>query len=374
MPRQARLDVPGALHHIMVRGINKSTIFEDDQDRVQFLNRVGEKITNARATVCAWALMTNHVHILFKSGMEGISAVMRKQLTWYAQYYNRRHRRSGHLFENRYKSILCDEDNYLLALIRYIHLNPLRAGLIKTLEELDRYRWCGHSEVIGKRECPWMDTDYALLQFSDSKRKARHEYRRFVGDGIGMGRQPELTGGGLIRSKGGWSQVVSARRSGRKEEYDERILGSGDFVNVILKEAEEKTRLQLKLRRTGKTLSKIIDQECDRLNISPLEIKGGSRRRTVSALWVRIAKRGLDELGLSLAEIARHVGVSTSGIARAIKQMRTQKIKGKNESPFQSLRPLFPQGEERKSISVTTSPIPLFPSTTSPIPQYAQRK
>lgn len=320
MPRQARLDIPGALHHIMVRGINKSTIFEDDQDRIQFLKRLGENITTAHALVYAWVLMTNHVHILLKSGKHGISAVMRKQLTWYAQYYNRRHRRTGHLFENRYKSILCDEDNYLLALIRYIHLNPLRAGVVKTLEELDRYPWCGHSVVTGKRECPWMDRDYVLLQFNDTNRKARNAYRRFVGEGIGMGRQPELTGGGLIRSKGGWSQVMSARRSGRKEEYDERILGSGDFVNEILKEAEEKTRLQLKLRRTGRTLSKIVEQECALVDISPQELKGGSRRRTVSALRIKIAKRGLDELGLSLAEIARHVGVSTSGIARAVKR------------------------------------------------------
>ena len=107
----------------MVRGINKSAIFQDDQDRERFLNRFGEIVTDAGATIYAWVLMTNHAHVLFKSGKQGISAVMRKQLTWYAQYYNRRHRRSGHLFENRYKSILCDEDTYLLALIRYIHLN-----------------------------------------------------------------------------------------------------------------------------------------------------------------------------------------------------------------------------------------------------------
>jgi REP element-mobilizing transposase RayT len=320
MPRKARLDIPGALHHIMVRGINKSPIFEDDQDRKQFLNRLGENVTDSRATVYAFALMGNHAHVLFKSGKPGISAVMRKQLTWYAQYYNRRHRRSGHLFENRYKSILCDQDNYLLALIRYIHLNPVRAGIIETMEELDHYPWTGHSVVMRKRECCWMDVEYVLLQFKDTTRKARNAYRRFVEEGMGMGRQPELTGGGLIRSKGGWSQVVSARRSGEKEEYDERILGSGDFVHAALKEAEEKIRLQLKHRRTGRPFGQIIDQECDRSQISPKELEGGSRRREVSALRIRIAKRGLDELGLSLAEIARHVGVSTSGIARAIKR------------------------------------------------------
>lgn len=320
MPRQARLDIAGALHHVMLRGINKSAIFEDDQDRALFVQRLEKNIAAADARVYAWVLMTNHVHILFKSGKQGISQVMRKQLTWYAQYFNHRHNRSGHLFENRYKSVLCDEDNYLLVLIRYIHLNPLRAGIVKTIEELDRYPWSGHSAVMGKRESPWIDTDYVLVQFENTKRKARNEYRRFVGEGIGMGRQPELTGGGLIRSKGGWSQVVSARRSGRKEEYDERILGSGDFVNAILKEAEDKTLHQLKLRRSGKTLSKIIDQECDRARISAKELEGGSRRREVSALRIKIAKRGLDELGLSLAEIARHVGVSTSGIARAVKR------------------------------------------------------
>ncbi len=320
MPRQARLDVPGALHHLMLRGLNKSSIFEDDQDRSQFLSRLEKNITVAGARVYAWALMTNHVHILFKSGKQGISEVMRRQLTWYAQYYNYRHERTGHLFENRYKSVLCDEDNYLLALVRYIHLNPMRAGVVKTIEELDRYPWCGHSAVIGKRECTWLDTDYVLSQFGDTRRKARNEYLRFVREGVAMGRQPELTGGGLVRSKGGWSQVVSARRSSKKEEFDERILGNGDFVNAILKEAEEKTIRQLKLRRTGKTLSKIIDQECDRTQISPKELKAGSRRREVSALRIKIAKRGLDELGLSLAEIARHVGVSTSGIARAVKR------------------------------------------------------
>ena len=176
------------------------------------------------------------------------------------------------------------------------------------MEELDRYPWSGHSAVMGKRECPWMDVEYVLVQFDDTKRKARNAYHRFMGEGIGMGRQPELTGGGLIRSKGGWSQVVSARRSGQKEEYDERILGSGDFVNAALKEAEEATRLQLKIRRTGGALAKIIEEECGRSNVSPQELKGGSRRRAVSGLRIKIAKRGLGELGLSLAEIARHDG------------------------------------------------------------------
>jgi len=111
MPRQARLDVPGALHHIMVRGIDKTNIFRDDEDKARFLERLGQTVLEGKCTVYAWALMDNHVHILFKSGKAGISTVMRKLLTWYALHFNRRYRRTGHLFENRYKSILCDEDN-----------------------------------------------------------------------------------------------------------------------------------------------------------------------------------------------------------------------------------------------------------------------
>lgn len=318
MPRQARLDVPGALHHIMVRGINKSVIFEDDQDRQKFIERLEKNILEAKCSIYAWALMTNHVHLLFKSGGKGISTVMRKLLTWYAIYYNRRHKRTGHLFENRYKSILCDEDNYLLALIRYIHLNPLRVGLAKTLDDLDRYIWSGHSAVMGKRDCSWMDTDYVLLQFNDTKRKARYAYRKFVQEGIAMGRQPELTGGGLIRSLGGWSNVQSSQRRGQKTEYDERILGSGDFVTAIFKEAEEKQVRQLKIRRAGLTIQGVIDKECKSARISPQELKSGSRRKVVSGVRLKIARRGVDELCLTSAEIARQLGVCTSTITRAI--------------------------------------------------------
>jgi REP element-mobilizing transposase RayT/DNA-binding CsgD family transcriptional regulator len=320
MPRQARLDVPGALHHIMVRGINKANIFDDDEDKARFLERLGQNVLEGKCSVYAWVLMDNHVHILFKSGKHGISAVMRKLLTWYAQYYNRRHKRTGHLFENRYKSILCDEDNYLLALVRYIHLNPLRANILKTISELDRYPFCGHRTIVGKAQHPWTDADYVLLQFGRTKRKGLAEYRMFMQEGVGLGKQPELTGGGLLRSLGGWSQVIARRRTGKEEEGDERILGGGDFVHAILKETEDRELRQLKLKRSGKTLRKIIDEECKKAGISPMEVINGLRRRVVSRLRADIASRGRTELGLSSAEIARHLGVAASSISRLIER------------------------------------------------------
>ncbi len=192
------------------------------------------------------------------------------------------------------------------------------------MSELDRYPWSGHSSIMRKHKNDWMDISYVLAQFGNKKNGTRTAYHSFVTEGMKQGRMPELTGGGLIRSKGGWSKVESARRNGGEEEYDERILGSGDFVNAIFKEIEEKTRLQLKLRRAGKTINTVIDEECEGHGVSIQELKGGSRRRRVCALRVQIARRGLDELGISLAEIARHVGVSTSGIARAVKRLESR--------------------------------------------------
>jgi hypothetical protein len=182
--------------------------------------------------------MDNHVHLLFRSGQQGISAVMRKLLTWYAQYFNRKHRRTGHLFENRYKSILCDEDNSLLALVRYIHLNPIRAKIIQTMNELDKYPWSGHRAIIGQAKYSWMDIPTVLTQFGGTKRKAIKEYRQFMLEGMDQGHDPQFSGGGLVRSLGGWSNVLSMRRKDQQEETDERILGSGDFVHQIIKDAE----------------------------------------------------------------------------------------------------------------------------------------
>jgi putative transposase len=136
---------------------------------------------------------------------------MRKLLAWYAQYFNRRHRRTRHLFENRYKSVLCDEEIYLLDFVRYIHLTPIRAKLVSTLNELDRYPWSGHGSILGKKTYPWMDTEYVLAQFSRKRNAALRDYRRLVEEGMGMGRIPEFTGGGLVRSLGGWSQVLSLK-------------------------------------------------------------------------------------------------------------------------------------------------------------------
>jgi len=168
MPRKARIDASGALHHIIVRGIERRRIFSDDKDRDNFVDRLGDIVTETETFCFGWALIPNHAHLVLKTGNTSLSTVMRRLLTGYAVSYNRRHCRHGQLFQNRYKSILCQEDTYLLELVRYIHLNALRAKIVMNLKELDKYPYSGHSALIGKVSRDFQDTDYVLKLFGKS--------------------------------------------------------------------------------------------------------------------------------------------------------------------------------------------------------------
>ncbi|MDZ7696326.1 MAG: transposase [Deltaproteobacteria bacterium] len=150
MPRQSGLNTPGALHHIIARGNERRNIFEDEKDCKAFLIRL-RGILAGTGTICyAWAIIPNHFHLFLRTGTIPLATIMRRLLTGYAMYFNRRHRRSGHLFQNRYKSILCQEEPYFQELVRYIHLNSLRANLVDGIGALDRYPYSGHSAVMGK--------------------------------------------------------------------------------------------------------------------------------------------------------------------------------------------------------------------------------
>lgn len=136
MPRKSRIDAAGALHHVIMRGIERSKIFRDDADRDDFLRRLSLILKDTKTVCYAWALIPNHIHLLLKTGKSSLSLVMRRLLTGYAVSYNRRYKRHAHLFQNRYKSILCQEDSYFLELVRYIHLNPFRAGIVSDMSSL----------------------------------------------------------------------------------------------------------------------------------------------------------------------------------------------------------------------------------------------
>ncbi|BBO70951.1 transposase [Desulfosarcina alkanivorans] len=320
MPRGARLDTPGTLHHAIVRGIERRRIVDDDPDRENFIRRVAAVARESRTPIYAWALMDNHAHLLMRSGEGGIARFMRRVLTGYALSYNRRHHRHGHLFQNRYKSIVCQEDAYFTELVRYIHLNPLRAGLVDTPSELDRYPWCGHAVVLGLTDHPWQDRDYVLRWFGTHEGAAKRAYRAFVKKGIPRGERPELVGGGLVRSMGGWSAVKSLRSRGVGQKGDARILGSGDFVTRVVGEAGDRIRHQLPGRDLLEAAGAIIRECCTAHNVPIAVLRNGSRRRAVSRIRRQLTLRLVNELGLSLAETGRQLGLTTSGVAQILRR------------------------------------------------------
>ena len=319
MPRLARLDAPGVLHHIMIRGIERRAIFRSDQDRRDFLKRLAVLLPESQTQCYAWVLMKNHVHLLLRSGVSGISQLMRRLLTGYAVYFNRRYRRHGQLFQNRFKSIICQEDVYFKELVRYIHLNPVRAKVVGDIGSLNRYPFCGHSALMGKQKRPWQQNDYVLSYFGKSVSDARKSYLEYAKSGFAQGRRPELTGGGLIKGLGGWKAVRKIRLKGQdRVKSDARILGDSDFVTKMLEEANEKLDRHYELKSRGYDLAKVEERVAEIFGIERDVIYSRGRRQQQMQARSLFCHWAVDELGMSRTEIARCLGMTQPGVGYAV--------------------------------------------------------
>lgn len=317
MPRSARIDIPNILQHVIVRGIEKRDIFNDDEDRHSFIERLSNLLISTETDCFAWALLDNHVHLLLRPRQIPLSKFMKRLLTGYAVTFNLRHRRSGHLFQNRYKSIVCEEEQYLLELVRYIHLNPLRARIVPTINELDRFDWCGHAVLLGKKDLPGQTTGEVLARFGKTISASRAHYRSFVEDGIAMGHRNDLAGG-----PGRQRQSVSEHQA-EHGPLDSRVLGSGDFAEQLLSQAE------LGMSTTKLPLEEIIERVCEKLALPQTELASQTRAQQVAnarGIICHIAfacgHRGVD--------IARRLGITGSGVTMAAKRGK-QAISGHPE-------------------------------------------
>jgi len=311
---------------VIARGIEYSKIFRTDTDRQDFLARVAA-LCDARAwIVYAWALLPTHFHLLVRTAQDSLPSSMRKLLTGYVVNFNRRHKRSGHLFQNRYKSILCEDEPYLLELTRYIHLNPLRAEVLSGLEELEAYPWTGHPALLGRVSRPWQATDAILAYFGTHRRQATARYQKFVAEGVPLGRRPELGGGGLVRSAGGWSQVLSMRRRGTRMASDPRILGDGHFVEELLTQAEERHRATLRIRNRVPHLNVLATQVAAKAAVDLSAILSGSRSHLAASARRTLCHLAVKELGYTGAEVARFLGTTTSSVNRLAKEAELERV------------------------------------------------
>ncbi len=324
MPRQARLDAPGTLHHVIARGIERREIFVEAADYDDFLVRLEAAVSWGGASVFAWALIPNHFHLLLRTGEASLPSVMRRLMTGYAVCFNLRHKRHGHVFQNRYKSIVCEEETYLLELVRYIHLNPLRAGLVASVEALGSFRNAGHSALMGRVERPWQDVSEVLQRFGRSVEQGRTAYDRFIRDGAAAGHRPELVGGGLRRSCGDWMERPRRRRMGQEEEtlaYDERVLGSSEFVQDLLAEADWERKQALQKARVD--VAALAEQVLALTGIAEEELRSAVKRPAAVAARRAFIQLAVREFGHTGAAVARYLGVVASTVNRAAQGDRT---------------------------------------------------
>jgi len=204
-----------------------------------------------------------------------------------------------------------------LELVRYIHLNPLRAGLVKSYEELGRYSYCGHRVVLGSGKREWQDCEFVLGLFGRKLGSARRRYSEYMKVGIEQGKRPDLIGGGLLRSQGGWEAVKALRESGDYQKGDERILGEGEFVTQVLSEADERLARSYRMRARGYRFEEVVNRVTQLMDVSSAEILSFSK------VPKRVEARGLlcywaaKELGIRQGELAERLGVSQSAVSRA---------------------------------------------------------
>jgi REP element-mobilizing transposase RayT len=300
----------------MVRGIERTSIFRGDTDRAEFLARLAGLAEAGALTVYAWALLPNHLHLLVRTGTRPLARAMRSLLTGYAGAFNRRHKRVGHLFQNRYKSIVVEDEPYLLELVRYLHLNPLRAQVVPDLRALDRYPWTGHSALLGRIARPWQATAPILRQFSPTLPRARKPYRAFVAAGLPQGRRPDLQGGGLRRSLGGWAAVAALRRGREAYAGDERVLGRSEFVERLRRDVEARERVAP--RRLA--LATLLVRVCRSVGIRPERLQGGGRTPAVSQARAGLAYLWIEVLGHPGRSLAPVLGLHPAAVYPAARR------------------------------------------------------
>ena len=301
MARKPRIHYPGALYHVILRGNARQDVFFDDKDRYRFYLFMQEGIERFGHRVLAFCLMTNHIHLAVQVGEVTLSRIMQNLTFRYTRWINWRLKRSGHLFQGRYKSVLVDADSYLLELGAYIHLNPVRASMVTTPEA---YPWSSHRAYLGNELIPWLNTDYILSQFSPTLSKARRQFVEFVAERTKDGHQEEFYGKGSM---------------------DSRVMGEDQFVEKVLKKTES-----IPVRKPGidevlQVVMKIYDLQEDKI-ADPGQKRLQSEARSMAA-WA--VQELTDE---PLTKLADRLGRDPSSLSAAIRRLE---LRRKNEAAFE---------------------------------------
>jgi putative transposase len=308
MPRKSRLSVPGALHHVMSRGIEGRDIFGDDGDRATFLRLLNKGIQDTGFLCYAWALMNNHYHLLLRANEKPLSALMRPLNATYARFFSKRSNRRGYLFQDRFKSIATQDQGYIEELVRYVHLNPIRAGVCATMAQLDTYEWCGHSMLVGTCRFPFQNTADVLKKFASDTRTARRRYRRFIEEGLDGGdTEPFLS-------------TVRRNNAGEENTHDYGcwVIGNREFVVNAFKNDKRRRARIAEYGRLGWDLKRLCAHVAERMSIEEQDVLSRGRKNLRAESRKLVAYLGHRVLGHPVSEIAAFLGTSGPAVSKSL--------------------------------------------------------
>ena len=287
MARKPRVEFEGAFYHVIVRGNQRQKIFRDDRDRVYYLKRVEHYRNRYGFIVYAYVLMWNHVHLLLETSTTPLSKILQGVQFTYTQYYNRQYRTVGHLFQGRYKAILCDRDAYLLELVRYIHLNPAR---LKTPENLATYRWSSHHAYLGKKGPVAIDTALVLEHFGNGPAQAAKAYARFIAEGQKLGHDET------------YYQTV-----------DQRFLGDEKFIERVLERTPHAEirpgRGRLRFEKLLQAIAKVSGRRAE-------DLTAAGRHRVLTKSRAQLAYLSRVWCSMRATDIARRLNRDASMVSR----------------------------------------------------------
>jgi len=290
MTRKPRVHYPTALYHVILRGNGGQEIFFSKEDRFRFYLLLQEGIERYGHRIHAFCLMTNHVHLAIQVGDIALARIIQNISFRYTRWVNWRGGRTGHLFQGRYKAVLVDADSYLLELTRYIHLNPVRSGIVR---ETENYPWSGHRAYLGLEAIPWLTTDWVLSMFSNNVKRARQAYGKFVEEGKGIGHQREF----------GWGS-----------EIDSRFLGDQIFIDKVFGQSDERWKRKV-------TVRDIVSCVCQRFSLKEEMLSGLAKDRGLSGVRAIAAWLVLDSGVLTLAELSKSVNRDSSTLSTSAKEL-----------------------------------------------------
>jgi putative transposase len=309
MPTKKRISVPGAIVHIMARGIDGATIFNGDADRQYFIDQLSLSIKKMNYLCYGWALMINHFHLIARCSDRPLDDFMRGLNSKYARYFNKKYNRHGYLFQDRFKSIISQDQHYLEELIRYVHLNPLRAGVSKDLGELDFYPWCGHGVLMGVRKCSFQTTKDVLRFFGSTENEARIQYRKFIEEGI------NTVGEKWIVEK------VRESNQGMKRKDRPRcwVIGDQEYVLSVMKKNENRLR-SCGLLRAKWSIEKVFKEISKENKIKIEDLKKRNRMSATSKYKKIGAYICCRIIGYSMEEVAEYLQMSNPAVSWGVKR------------------------------------------------------